>query len=213
MNSKELPQNKCTRFYVVLIVVLIGFTGIIHGISEVFVGNKPTEGFLLKSIGAFTLIHNYLYTGIAAISVSLILIIWSIGYIHKKNGHLIFLILSILLFLVGGGVAQIIGFLLTWSVATNINSTLEWWKKHLAKKTRRDLAKLWLKILITGFALLVIGILIWLFLVPPGALYKSPTIEHICWTFLVAGLGFQIMTIISGFARDLELQERKIIKR
>jgi len=45
---------------------------------------------------------------IAAMLTGIAVVIWSAGFMHKKHASLIFLLLFILLFLVGGGVAQVI---------------------------------------------------------------------------------------------------------
>jgi len=64
--------------------------------------------------------------------VGLIIIVWSIGFIHTKHGASIFGLLFILLFLFGGGIAAQIMFApVTWLVATRINKPLTWWRKVL----------------------------------------------------------------------------------
>jgi hypothetical protein len=184
---------------------LIGLGGMAHGIFETFQGNNSTTD-ILERIGAFTILPTYIIAGITTIIVSLSLIIWTIRFIDKKNGPIIFLLLSILLFFTGGGVAIIAGFLLTWAVATRINKPLTWWKKVLSERSRKQLARIWPVSLITGFLLLSIGILIWLLFTPPGDIYKITFVDYLCWSFLCFGLIFQILTIISGFARDIEFR-------
>lgn len=195
--------NKSTRFLVVIIGILIGLGGVFHGVSETLQGNKPATD-ILERIGAFTIIPNYLLTGIAAITISILIIIWTIGFIHKKHGPSIFLLLSISLFFVGGGIAHVGVFLLTWAVATRINSPLSWWGKVLSEKPRKALAKLWSAFLIACTICLLIGIGIWLFLTPPGEMYVIDIIDYTCWAFISLGLLFFILAIISGFARDIE---------
>ncbi len=95
--------SNSTRLFVVIQGILLGLVGMVHGIAETLQGNTPTGGVLLGSIGAFTLLPTYLITGIAAIIVSFSLIVWTIGFLHKKNGPRIFIMLSLFLFLVGGG--------------------------------------------------------------------------------------------------------------
>jgi hypothetical protein len=197
--------NNSTRIYVLILGIVIGLGGMAHGIFEALLGNKPTVD-ILERIGAFTILPTYLLTGISAIIVSILIIVWTIRFIHKKNGPIIFLLLSILLFFTGGGVAIIAGFLLTWTVSTRINKPLTWWKKVLSENSRKQFARFWLVSLITGFLLLSIGILIWLLFTPPGEIYKITIVDYLCWLFLCLGLLFQIFTIISGFARDIEIQ-------
>jgi hypothetical protein len=187
---------------------MIGLGGMAHGIFEILQGNKPTLD-ILDRIGAFTLLPTYLLAGITTVLVSLSVIIWTIWFIDKKNGPFIFLLLSILLFFTGGGVAIIAGYMLTWAVASRINKPLTWWRNALPENSRKLLARYWLTCLITSFLLLTIGILIWLLFTPPGEKYQINIIDYICWSFLCLGLIFQILTIISGFARDIEIQNWK----
>ena len=70
------------------------------------------------------LIPNFLITGIAAMLVGLGLIVWSIGFVQRKNGPAILLGLFVLLLLVGGGIAQVIFFPWICLVSTQINSPL-----------------------------------------------------------------------------------------
>jgi len=112
--------NNATKVIVSTLGVILGISGMCHGFFEVLQGNTPTNALIIHAIGtqnmmwaygnepAFTLIPNFLITGIAAIIVSLAVIVWSIGFVHKKNGPFIFLLLFILLFLVGGGLVFII---------------------------------------------------------------------------------------------------------
>jgi hypothetical protein len=121
-----------------LIGVLLGMAGIFnHGIFEILQGNTSTNGFFIDAIGeanrfwihgteaAFTVIHNFLITGICVIIVGVAIVIWSLKYIHVKHGTTIFLLLLIVLTLVGGGIGHIILFLPTWAFATRINKSLE----------------------------------------------------------------------------------------
>lgn len=130
-NIFSLNNVNSTRLFVVFMGTLAGLTGIIHGLYETFQGNTPTGGYVIASFGIFTLIHNYLFTGIAAMLVGLFLAIWTIGFIHKKNGPIVFLILAILLFLVGGGVAIVFFTPFVFGAATHIDKPLAGWRKTL----------------------------------------------------------------------------------
>src|SRR5450631_4029872 len=118
--------------------VLFALAGANHGFFETLQGYTPTGGLIVHAIGernrmwaygtedAFTLIPNFLIGGIAAITVGVLIIVWSLKFVHKKHGSLIFLLLFLLLFLVGGGVAQVIFFTLAWAVSTRINKPVTW---------------------------------------------------------------------------------------
>lgn len=210
-------MRNATRVIVSTLGVLFGISGMIHGFFEALQGNTPTGGMLISAIGeahrmwphgneyAFTLIPNFLITGILAMIVGFSIIIWSVGFVHKKNGPLIFLLLFILLFLVGGGIGQIIFFSLAWAVSTRINKPLIWWRKVLPESIRRVLAKLWLWSLIAGLLLLVMALEIAIFGFVPGV-NDPDLILTIMLSSLGVGLGVFLLTFVAGFTRDIERQ-------
>ena len=206
-DPKASFENRSTRLYVTIQGILGGLIGMIHGISEALQGDHPTGGVWLVSVGAFTLIYNYLVTGIAAIFISLCLIAWTLGWIHTRYGAIIFLLIAVLLFLVGGGVAQVIFFLIAWAVATQIRRPLDGWRSILSESERRNFAKNWRWYFVAGYFFLAVGILLWLFLIPPWVAYKDPVAQYICWASLLIGLFFQLLTIVAGFARDILLRK------
>ena len=119
-----------TRLFVVIQGALGGLAGIAHGVFEIILGNRPTGGLVLDArTGAFSVLPTYLASGIATVCVGLALILWTVSSIHKKNGPTIFLSLCILLFLVGGGIAQVGFFLIAWGVSTRIQRPIDFWKK------------------------------------------------------------------------------------
>jgi len=147
-------MNRATKIIVSTIGVLLGIAGLDHGFFEILQGNTPTDGLIIQAIGdaqqmwfygteeAFTIIPNFLVTGILAVLVSLAIIVWSVGFLHTRHGASIFGLLFIALFLVGGGIAAQIMFVpVTWAVATRINKPLTWWRKVLPEGIRGILAK------------------------------------------------------------------------
>jgi len=197
--------------------VIFGFSGISHGLFETLQGNTPTGGLFISAIGethkmwphgneyAFTLIPNFLTTGIAAMIVGLAIIVWSVGFVHKNNGPTIFILLFVLLFLVGGGVAQIIFFTLTWIVSTRINKPLTWWRKILPTRIRKPLGKLWLWLLIV-FSLLILFVLeIAIFGIVP-TVNDPDAVLSIMLYCLGVGLGVLLFSFVAGFAHDIEMR-------
>ena len=208
-------MNKATRVIVATLGVIFGISGMSHGFFEVLQGNMQTDGMFISAIGeahkmwvhgneyAFTLIPNFLITGILAIIVGFTIIIWSIGFVHKKNGPLVFLLLFILLFLVGGGIGQIVFFTLTWAVSTRINKPLTGWQKVLPHGLRRFLAKLWLGFLIVSSLLILFTLEIAIFGFVPG-ISDPDLILTIMLSALGAGLVILLLTFVAGFAHDIE---------
>ena len=98
-----------TRTIVTVLAILVGISGAIHGFFEVLQGYHSTDGFFIFAIGkgndwtiwkqgsegAFTLVQNYLVTGILAVIVGGVLAFWSVFYIKTKRGSLIFLLIGI----------------------------------------------------------------------------------------------------------------------
>jgi hypothetical protein len=199
-----------TRLFVIIQGTIGGLAAIVHGIFAVLLGNKPAGGFILDpATGAFTILPNCLVSGMATMLVGLALVVWTIGFIQRKNGPAIFLGICVLLFLVGGGIAQVGFFLITWLVSTRINQPPDWWKSEGAGNTRKRWAILWPVFFTGGYLFLLIGIAIWLIFTPPGTPFQEHITAYlICWTSLIAGLVLQILTIVSGFARDLDPREK-----
>jgi len=208
-------MNRATKTIVSIMGVILGIAGLDHGFFETLQGNHPTSGPIIQAIGpaqrfwvhgteeAFTLIPNYLFTGLLAILLSLTIMLWSVGFVDKKHGPTVFILLFILLVLVGGGIGQIIFFTLAWAGATRINHPLTWWRKTLPEKIRRTLAGLWPFSLAIGSALFLFAleIAIWGFV--PGMTDPEQRL-YLCWSFLGIGLVANLVTFASGFAYDIQ---------
>ena len=128
---------------------------------------------------------------------------WSVGFVHKKNGSLVFLLLSILLFLVGGGVAQVMFFTLAWAVSTRINKPVTRLRMIFPESVRGVLAKLWLWLLMAFTLLAWIALEIAIVGYVPRV--SDPKLAlHMCWSILGVGLGILLATFVCGFAHDLD---------
>jgi len=207
-------MNEATRTNVATLGTILGISGICHGFFEGLQGPIPTSGFIISAIGdaqkmwphgnepAFTLIPNFLISGIAAMVVGFAIIVWSLGFVHKKFGPTIFLLLFILLLLVGGGIAQIIFFPFIWLVSTRINKPLIWWRKILPVKIHKPLGKPWLWCLIVGSALLVFALEIAITGFVP-AVNDTEIVLTIMVSCLVTVVLVLPLTFISGFAHDI----------
>ena len=207
-------MNRVARIIVATLGSIFGFSGMGHGFFEILQGDVPTEGVFISAIGeaqrmwphgneyAVTLIPNFLISGITAMLVGLALIVWSIGFVHRKNGALILLLLFILLLLAGGGVAQILFFPWVYLVSTQINKPLAWWRRVLPARLRMPLGRLWRWGLVTGSALLVFALLVAI----TGFVPTVSDPEAVLATMLVC-LAAEVvvlpLTFVAGFACDL----------
>jgi hypothetical protein len=204
--------------------VLLGMAGIFnHGLFEILQGNVSTNGFYIEAIGenhrfwlhgtegAFTLIHNFLITGISSVFVGLIVIYWSLKYIHIKHGATVFLGLLILLTLVGGGIGHIILFLPTWAFATRINKSLDWWKKVLPIRLRKKLSTLWIYFLLATLASWLVVMELGIFGYVPGQ-DNPDSILNIVFMFIFSTVILACITFICAIAADINGQKHKIGK-
>jgi hypothetical protein len=207
-------MNKATRRNVAVLGTIFGISGMSHGFFEILQGNVPTSGLFIFAIGeaqkmwphgdepAFTLIPNFLLTGIAAMLVGLAIILWSLGFVHKKNGPTVFILLFILLLLVGGGVAQILFFPFLWLVSTRIHQPLAWWRKVLPHKIQEPLAALWPWSLILGAGLLAFALVI-----ATTGFVPAVNDPETALSIMLFCLGMEVivlpLTFISGFAYDI----------
>lgn len=187
-----------------------------HGFFEVLQGNVPTGSLFISAIGeaqkmwphgnesAFTLVPNFLLTGIAAMLVGLTLAVWSLGFVHKKSGPTVFILLFILLLVVGGGVAQLLFFPFLWLVSTRIHQPLAWWRRHLSVKSQARLAKLWPSSLVVSSALFVLALVIATTGFIPGVAHPDTVLA-----VMLAGLGAVVVLLpvafVSGFAHDIAI--------
>lgn len=87
--------------------------GVFHGIGEVLQGNVAPNGIYIQAWPAMqstagepamTLLPNFLLTGILAIVMGIIVTIWAVAFIERKNGGLVMILLSIIMLLLGGGI-------------------------------------------------------------------------------------------------------------
>jgi hypothetical protein len=210
-------MNRATRTIVATLGTIFGISGMNHGFFEILQGNIPTNGLFISAIGevqkmwphgnelAFTLIPNFLMTGIAAMLVGLAIILWSLGFVHKKNGPTMLFFLFVLLLLVGGGVAQILFFPWIWLVSTCINKPLTWWRKTLPVKIQYPLGKLWLLCLGISLSLLIFVLEIGITGFVPAV--KDPeAVLSVMLFCLVVEAGVLPLTFISGFAHDVAMR-------
>jgi hypothetical protein len=214
MTEKPVPlaagsveyHNRSTYAYVRLLGTALGLVATAHGLFEIRQGNRSTGGHLMANIGAFTLIPNYRATGIAAVATGSALSGWTLARMRSRSGPPVFLLLSALSFLLGGGIAQGPASLLIWGVATRIGSSLSWWDGILPAKLRRAMAGSWLTILVVGFGLVMVGVALWLLVLPPGERRKVGGMHYILWACLACGLALLVAAVPCGFARDIEMR-------
>jgi hypothetical protein len=211
--EKDITINPATRVTTAMLGIIFGLSGISHGIFEALQGNIPTGGVFISAIGeaqrmwihgnepALTIIPNYLFSGIASILVSLAIILWSLAFVHKKHGPSVLLGLFILLFLVGGGVAQILFFPWICLLSASINSPLNWWRRVLRGRLQKMLGSLWIWSLTVCATLMLIVLLMAVTGFVPG-MRDPDAIVLLMLGILSAQVVLFPLTFIAAFARD-----------
>ena len=220
-NQEESTTNSATRFMVTGMGVIFGIVGIQHGVLEILQGNIPTGSILIDAIGpglelwegarepAITLIPNFLITGILATVVSIVIIVWSIGFVHKKHGALILFTLGVIQFLVGGGITPFELCIPASLAATRINKPLIWWQKYLPELLRRGLARVWGMLIVLYSVLFIVTISITI--IGLGFLDAAGTIK-LLYVLGLSTLGLMLIGIAAGFAKDIVRNEDNIVK-
>jgi hypothetical protein len=193
--------------------------GLEHGIGEILQGNRAPAGMTIESwpdselfhiLGgepAMTIVPNLLVTGILASLVSLLVLVWVTLFVQRKHGGLVLILLSIVLLLVGGGFGPPLLGLILGVAATRIEAPLTWWRAHLAPGARRVLGLLWPWSLVAD-------VIAWLCLFPGslllgavvGANDPPPMIALLLYVCILAVFGLLLVTILTGFAHDMERQ-------
>lgn len=210
-----------TRIIAATIGVFFGlFSGVNHGIFEVLQGNKPTDGLLIHAIGeaqrfwplgtedAFTLVPNFMVSGIASIIVGLVIVIWSIWFLPTKHGATVFLGLFILSFLVGGGIGQVAFFVPAWAFATRIDKPLTWWRKVLPRSTWPFLSRLWIVTMVLATVVMLIGLEMAIFGYFPG-LTEPVSIQDTAMLIVLTAAIIYVFSFIAGFGHELRKRELK----
>jgi hypothetical protein len=194
--------------------VIFGFSGINHGFFEFLQGNTATDGLVIQAIGeaqrfwtlgteeAFTIIPNFMISGLLSMMVGLAIIIWSLWFLPTKHGRMVFLLLFILLFLVGGGIGQIVFFIPAWAFATRMDKPLTWWKKVLPEISWPFFSKLWIVSLVLASIAILIGLEIAIFGFVPG-MSNPEQIQNTALLFVLCSAILYVFAFIAGFGHDL----------
>lgn len=217
--GSAFEELNATRIIATTIGVFFGlFSGVNHGIFEILQGNKPTNSLVIHAIGeaqrfwvegtepAFTLIPNFMISGILSILVGLIIVIWSIWFLPGKHGRIVFLGLFVLSFLVGGGIGQAFFFIPAWAFATRMGKPLTWWRKVLPRSSWAFLSKLWVVALVLATTFMLIGLEIAIFGYFPG-LTSTQAIQDTAMRSVFTSASLYILAFIAGLGHELRRME------
>ena len=195
--------------------VLSGLAGMEHGFFETLQGSVATAGLVIEAIGpahrfwplgteiAFSVLPNYLLSGLLSMAFGLAIIIWSGLFIEKRYGALILAMLTVLLFLSGGGFAPAGSAIVAVIAAANINRSHSWWGHYLPEVIQRFLASTWKVALIAVVVLYLFCLWSAIFGWPLTRLFDAMTVNNTLLLIGQCALGLMFYLIPAGFAYDL----------
>jgi hypothetical protein len=217
VNAKE--KFSATHVVASTFGILVGLAGINHGIFEILQGNVAPSSIMIEAIGpeqrfweygaetALTIVPSYLFSGLLSVLIGLAVIVWAYAFMDKKYGSGIFMLLSIILFLVGGGFAPIFMAVLASLTATRINQTLKFWGKVLPEFLQRFLANIWLATLIAFVLLFVLSVMIAVFGWPLTIYFDDEQTFGLLNSISYIMVGLMLLSILTGFAYDLQQRD------
>lgn len=204
-----------TRIIVSTLGLLLAVGGLDHGMFEILQGNQPTGGLFVHAIGprqqmwaqgtedAFTLLPTFLLSGVASIALSVLIAVWSAAFVQRRQGSSVLLALCILLFLSGGGVAQILFFTLAWAVSLRMEKPVLWVGRLLPERLQRPMGRLWSVLLAVFVVIASMALAIAITGYVPGV-HEPLRVLHMDWGLLAIALGVLLACIAAGFLHDAE---------
>ena len=208
-------MRNATRVVASWFGVVAGIAGIEHGYFEILQGNVRPDSLMIASMGppcepekvwnacepAMTIIPNFFITGILALIIGIIVLIWGAAFVQRKNGGLVLILLSILMLLFGGGIFPPLIGIIAGVAGTKINASLARQPMHLSGSILDFLAKLWpfVIFLVWVFGQWIIGYFFNEFLQKNG--YLS----------LLLIVGLLPLSVFTGYADDIHDRDRVVV--
>lgn len=210
-------MRNATRVVASWFGVVAGIAGIEHGYFEILQGNVRPDSLMIASMGppcepekvwnacepAMTIIPNFFITGILALIIGIIVLIWAAAFVQRKKGGLVLILLSILMLLFGGGIFPPLIGIIGGVAGTKINAPLARQPMHLSGSILRFLAKLWpwplVIFLVWIFGQFVVGYFFNEFLQKSG--FLSPLLI----------IGLLVLSILTGYAYDVHDGDRVVV--
>jgi len=199
-------MRKATKTVATWFGVSAGIAGLEHGYFEILQGNTSPEGLMIVSMGppcvpeeiwnacepAMTIIPNFLITGILAVIIGLLILIWSTAFVQRKNGGTILILLSIALLLFGGGIFPPLIGIVGGAAGVKINKPLT---RNQPGSILRFGAKLW------PWPLVIF--LVWVLGQFPVGYFFNDFLQSIMWFGLFLILVMLPVSVYSAYAHDV----------
>jgi hypothetical protein len=189
--------------------IYAGLVALEHGVFEIMQGSAAPDGVLISAIGppcqaeavwhaclpALTVVPSFLAAGALTVVLSLAAVIWSIGFVQRKHGGPVLILLSLVLLLVGGGFVGACTGLIAGAAGTRIAKPSSGWWRRLPDRTLRVLVALWPWTLVAVTVWFPGG---WIL----GHFFGRAMLIVSGLLFVVFDLGLPVLTVLSGLARD-----------
>ena len=199
-------MRKATRIVALAFGIFAGFGGPEHGYFEMLQGHARPDNLIIAAIGppcdpekvwnlcepAMTVIPSFLATGILATVLGLITMIWAATFIHRKHGGIVLILLSIALFLVGGGLFPPVIGAIAGVVGTRINAPLT----KQPGSVSRFLARLWPWSLVAFF--------VWAFGQFVVGYYFNDFFQKSGFVSPLLIVGLLVLSILAAYACDVQ---------
>lgn len=199
-------MRKAIRIIAASFGIFAGFGGLEHGYFEILQGNVRPESIMIVSMGApcvpeeiwnacepaMTIIPNFLVTGILAMVLGLVTMVWAGAFVQRRLGGTILALLSFGLLLFGGGIFPPVIGIIGGVVGTRINTPL----KKKPGPVWRILAKLWPWMIVVFF--------VWLFgQFVIGYFFNEFLMENAVLIPILI-LGLLVVSILAGYGHDIQ---------
>lgn len=203
-------MRKATRVIAAAFGAFAGFGGLEHGYFEILQGNVRPESIMIASMGppcvaeeiwnacepAMTIIPNFLVTGILAMVLGLVTMVWAVAFVQRRWGGAILALLSFGLLLFGGGIFPPVFGIIGGLLGTRINTPL----KRQPGPVWATLAKLWPWAIVVHFVFLFGQFVI-------GYFFNEFLMENaVLWAVLF--LGLLVFSILAGYGHDVQKHGR-----
>jgi len=199
-----------TRTVAAALGAMVGVSGLDHGFFETLQGGKATGSLIVQAIGpdqrmwvrgteeAFTILPIFLAAGILSLALGVAVIVWSVGFIERRHGAAVFLALSGLMFLAGGGVGMLAFVVIGWAVARRIDRPIGWWRS-LPATLRPGLARAWRGLIALAAVLYAFALEVAIAGIVPGVADPDAR-EYLCWLALVGMLVSMLLALAGASA-------------
>jgi hypothetical protein len=198
-------MRQATKTVATWLGITAGIGGLEHGYFEILQGSTKPAGLMIVSMGlpcvpeeiwnacepAMTILPNFLITGILAVILGLLILVWSATFIQHKNGGLVLILLSAASLLFGGGLFPPLIGMIGGAAGMKIHKPVN---GKQANGPVRSAAMLW------PWPLVVL--IVWVFGQFPVGYFFNDFLQSIMWFGLFLILTMLPVSVYSAYAHD-----------